>query len=91
MKINKELFKAKLLKELKENLKDEYKDKFIPDISIKHIIDTFYNYINDNTNNNEFRLVTDLMYLLVNSDYAFKTIDLIIDMKSIILNNNLER
>ena len=91
MKINKELFKAKMLKELKENLKDEYKNKFIPDISIKHIIDTFYNYINVNTNDNEFRLTTDLMYILVDSDYAFKTINLIIDMRSIMLDNNLER
>ena len=87
MKINKELFKAKMLKELEENLKDEYKDKFIPKISINHIIDTFYNYINDNTNDNEFHLVTDLMYILVDSDYAFKTINLIINIKSIMLDN----
>lgn len=91
MKINKELFKRLMLDELEYHLKDNYKSSSIAFISKYHIIDTMYQYINDMANDREFNIMSDIMYLLYDSDYVYKTINMLLDLNSITRKNNIER
>ena len=92
MRINKELFKAKLLKELEENLKDIYKYSGIAYGALENITITIVNYINhDNVSDNEFNLMLDLIYLLTKGDYAYKTMQFIFNIHRKVFLSNLER
>ena len=92
MKINKELFKAKMLKELEENLKDTYKYSGIAYGALENITITIVNYIHhDNVSDNEFNLMLDLIYLLTKDDYAYKTMQFVFNIHRKVFISNLER